>query len=188
MGWRSEAVGEAREVARRRAAASLRTPPRTRSTGGELSASARHLATFHRLSADRRITPAPTASPAVFAASLCACVRCRACELWLLCRSSFDERLYRDMCVESCVRCTGARRCSSTSLYAIYKVLTVGKVYIDLPEHHLYIGADRGSPTSDYAQPVISSVAPSFAVPDRTARANTSTPSLRVKTRCQSVS
>ena len=78
-GRRSEAVGEAREVARRRAAASLRTLPRTRSTGGELSVSARPLAAFHRFSADRRTAPAPAAAPAVFAAGLCACVRCRAC-------------------------------------------------------------------------------------------------------------
>ena len=78
-GRRSEAVGEAREVARRRAAASLRTLPRTRSTGGELSASARHLATIHRLPADRRTTRAPAAAPAISAACLRACVRCRAC-------------------------------------------------------------------------------------------------------------
>ena len=55
------------------------------------------------------------------------CVRAMSC-LCLLCRSSLDERLYRDMCVESCVRCAGTRRCSSTSSYAIYKVLTVEKV------------------------------------------------------------
>ena len=78
-GRRCEAVGEAREVARRRAAANLRTLPRTRSTGGELSASARHLATFHRLPADRRTTPALSAAPAVSAACSRACVRCRAC-------------------------------------------------------------------------------------------------------------
>ena len=76
-GRRGEAVGEAREVARRRAAASLRTLPRTRSTGGELSASARHLATFHRLPADRRTTTAPVATAAASAAGLLACVRCR---------------------------------------------------------------------------------------------------------------
>ena len=58
---------------------------------------------------------------------LSACVRAMSCSC-LLCRSSLDERLYRDMCVESCVRCAGARRCSSTSSYATYKVLTVGKV------------------------------------------------------------
>ena len=60
--------------------------------------------------------------------SMFACVRAMSC-LCQLCRSSLDERLYRDMCVESCVRCAGARRCSSTSSYATYKVLTVGKVY-----------------------------------------------------------
>ena len=57
----------------RRAAANLRTLPRTRSTGGELSASARQLATFHRLPADRRTTPALSAAPAVSAACLRAC-------------------------------------------------------------------------------------------------------------------
>jgi hypothetical protein len=34
---------------------------------------------------------------------LSACVRAMSC-LCLLCRSSLDERLYRDMCVELCVR------------------------------------------------------------------------------------
>ena len=73
-GRRGEAVGEARKVARRRAAASLRTLPRTRSTGGELMRSARHLATIHRLPADRRTTHAPAAAPPVSAACLRACV------------------------------------------------------------------------------------------------------------------
>jgi hypothetical protein len=99
--------------------------------GGELSASARHLAALRRLPADRRTTPGQEAAPAVAAACLRACVRCRAC---VSCAarpltSGCIVIVWSRVCVESCVRCAGARRCSSTSSYATYKVLTVGKVY-----------------------------------------------------------
>ena len=127
-GRRSEAVGEAREVARRREAASLRTltapHPQHRWRAERISSPPGHLPPPSRrpphhprsVSRSRRLC------------SMFACVRAMSC-LCQLCRSSLDERLYRDMCVESCVRCAGARRCSSTSSYATYKVLTVGKVY-----------------------------------------------------------
>ena len=102
-GRRCEAVGEAREVARRRAAASLRTLPRTRSSGGELSASARHLATFHRLLEDCRTTTAPVATPAAFAADLLACVRCRVrvcCAARPLTSSCIVTCVWSDVCDE----------------------------------------------------------------------------------------
>jgi hypothetical protein len=108
-----------------------RTPHRPPCHGGELSASARHLAALRRLPADRRTTPGQEAAPAVAAACLRACVRCRAC---VSCAarpltSGCIVIVWSRVCVESCVRCAGARRCSSTSSYATYKVLTVGKVY-----------------------------------------------------------
>ena len=55
-----------------------RTPHRPSCLGGELSASARHLAAFHRLPAYRRITPASATAAVVCAGCLHACVRCRA--------------------------------------------------------------------------------------------------------------
>ena len=76
---RGEAVGEAipeLRAAALRARRALHRPPRH---GGELSASARHLAALRRLPADRRTTLAPEAAPAASAACLRACVRCRAC-------------------------------------------------------------------------------------------------------------
>ena len=76
---RGEAVGEADAEPRTAALPARRTLHRPPCHGGELSASARHLAAFHRLPADRRSTSAPEAAPATSAACLRACVRCRAC-------------------------------------------------------------------------------------------------------------
>ena len=104
-----------------------------------------------------------------------------------LCRSALAERLLRDMCVESCARCVGARRCSSTSSYTIYKVRRAGKVCRPSRTSSLHRRRSR-PPRSDSAQAIISSVARSCAEPDRAARANTSILSSRVKTRYQSVS
>ena len=56
------------------------------------------------------------------------------------------ERLLRDMCVESCVRCEGPRRCSSSCSDTIFKVRQAGKV-ADLPGHQLYIGRRPRRPT-----------------------------------------
>lgn len=75
---RGEAVGEARPEPPATALPAQRTPQRPSCLGGELSASARHLAAFHRLPAYRRITPASATAAVVCAGCLHACVRCRA--------------------------------------------------------------------------------------------------------------
>ena len=153
-----EAVAEARPEPPATALPAQRTPPRPSCLGGELSASARHLAAFHRLPAYRRITPASATAAVVCAGCLHACVRCRA-------RVCCAARPLTSGCIVTCVwshvcdeRVRGGAR-APPRMRLIRYLLIVGKVS-DLPGHHLYISADRGRPRSDSAQPVISSVAP----------------------------
>ena len=105
--------------------------------GGELSASARHLAAFRRLPADRRTTPAPTATPAIVAACLRACVRRRAC-VCCVARPSLSA------CYVTCVwshvydaRVRGVVR--TTPRILLIKYYKPGRS-VDLPRHHLCIG------------------------------------------------
>ena len=75
---RGEAVGEALTEPRAAALPAHCTLQRSSCHDGELSASARHLAAFHRLPADRRTTLGSEAALVVACAAIRACVRCRA--------------------------------------------------------------------------------------------------------------